>query len=67
MRWRKKWTEKPSQLEMALCEVAGHRLIEFIGGGGPIHYAWVRGGTCTVTSRDGTTRRVRPRRRVGTG
>jgi hypothetical protein len=69
MRWRKKWTDKPSQVEMALKEAAGDRLVEMTRGGteGPVSYVWVKGGNCTVTMHDGTTRPLRIRRRIGTG
>ena len=68
MRWRRKWTEKPSQVEMALSEAAGDRLVEIHRGGdkGAIRYVWLKGGTCTVTSPDGTTRSLEIRRRIGT-
>jgi hypothetical protein len=69
MRWDRKWTEKPSQMEMALGEAAGHRLIEITpaGAGAAVHYVWVKGGTVTRTNPDGTTRKLRIWRRVGTG
>ena len=68
MRWSRKLTEKPSQLEMAMSEVAGDRLIEIIRGGteGAVNYVWIKGGTCSVTTHDGTTRTLEIRRRVGT-
>ncbi len=43
MQWRRTWTEKPGQLEMALGEAAGHRLIELTQGGA-VKYVWVKGG-----------------------
>lgn len=69
MRWRRKWTEMPSQMEMAMGEAAGDRLIEItrVGAEGAVNYVWVKGGTVTQMSPDGTTRRRRIRRRVGTG
>ena len=69
MRWRRKWTEKPSQMEMAMSEAAGDRLLEVSRGWDEeaVHYVWIKGGFCGVTMPDGTTHPRRIRRQVGTG
>ena len=70
MRWHRNRAEKASQIEIAMGEAAGDRLIEMtrIGAAeGAVKYVWVKGGTCSVTMPDGTRRTHRIKRRVGMG